>query len=87
MSIYQEIILDHYRNPHNFGDLEGADAQSSLNNPLCGDEIIMKVKIDNDVITDIKFIGKGCAIFTASASLLTDFSKGKSKKELRSCTS
>jgi len=76
--IYKEIILDYYRNPRNFGKLEGSQISSHDVNPLCGDEIEMQVRvgIDND-IQDIKFLGQGCAISQASASMLTEMAKGK----------
>lgn len=76
-SIYQELILDHYHSPRNFGDLEKSDRNSEVSNSSCGDKISMKAYFTSGKITDIKFMGKGCAISTASASLLTDYVKGK----------
>ncbi len=76
--IYREIILDYYRNPRNFGRLEKFDIDSRDTNPLCGDEVEMQVKVgDGQTIEEIKFIGKGCAISQASASMLTELAKGK----------
>ncbi len=69
---YKEYILDHYRNPRNFGHLEHADASFEDLNPLCGDTIRMELALDDhNVVTDVKFSGKGCAISQASASMLT----------------
>lgn len=85
MSIYQEIILDHYRNPRNFGTLKDA-VSLELSNPLCGDVISMSIKYRDNKIEEINFMGKGCAISIASASLLTEYVKGKSIDELRNLT-
>jgi nitrogen fixation protein NifU and related proteins len=73
---YRDYILDHYRHPHNFGQLERPDAEAEDLNPLCGDQIRMQLKIDNGVVSDVRFSGKGCAISQASASMLTDAIKG-----------
>ena len=70
--IYREIILDHYRNPRNKGKLSGADVSIHDSNPLCGDEIDIHLKVEEDKIKDIKFEGRGCAISQASASMLTE---------------
>ena len=77
--IYKELILDYYRNPRNFGKLDPHDIDARDTNPLCGDEVEMQVKVssDKDKIEEIKFIGKGCAISQASASMLTEMAKGK----------
>jgi len=82
-SIYQEQILQHAENPHNFGRLPSSTNKIVLDNPLCGDVIQMEIEVKKKIITDIKFTGKGCAISKASASLLTDFAKGKKIDELR----
>jgi len=79
--LYQEVILDHYRKPRNFGMLRGADRKAEGHNPLCGDRIALQVRTKNDVIDDIRFEGKGCAISTASASMMTEAVKGKSRAE------
>ncbi|HEY6669068.1 MAG TPA: SUF system NifU family Fe-S cluster assembly protein [Candidatus Nitrosopolaris sp.] len=70
--IYREIILDHYRNPRNKGKLADADVSIHDSNPLCGDEIDIHLRVDKDMIKDIKFEGRGCAISQASASMLTE---------------
>ncbi len=77
-SIYQELILDHYRNPRNRGILKAPTLEASANNPTCGDKLEMQILVKNDIIKDIKFTGSGCAISQASASILTEFLKGKS---------
>jgi nitrogen fixation NifU-like protein len=73
---YRDYILDHYRNPRNFGHLDRADARASDINPLCGDAIEMELRIDGDRVADVRFSGKGCAISQASASMLTEAIKG-----------
>jgi nitrogen fixation NifU-like protein len=73
---YRDYILDHYRHPRNFGNLERFDAEAEDLNPLCGDQIRMELKIDDGVVTDLRFSGKGCAISQASASMLTERIKG-----------
>jgi nitrogen fixation NifU-like protein len=70
--IYRELILDHYRNPRNKGKIENANVSIQDSNPLCGDEIQIQLKIDDGIIKDIKFDGRGCAISQASASMLTE---------------
>jgi nitrogen fixation NifU-like protein len=76
--IYRELILDYYRNPRNFGKLEKFDIDARDTNPLCGDEIEIQVRVgDGQKIEEIKFVGKGCAISQASASMLTELAKGK----------
>ncbi len=82
-SIYQEIILNHYRNPRNQGSLETPTHTASANNPACGDKLSMQLSIKNGIIDDVKFQGSGCAISQASASILTDFLKGKSENEAK----
>ena len=74
---YKEYILDHYRNPRNFGHLERVDASAEDLNPLCGDTIRMELALDDENrVQDVKFSGKGCAISQASASMLTESIKG-----------
>ncbi len=74
---YRDYILDHYRNPRNFGTLEKPDATAEDLNPLCGDQIRMDVAVAEDgTVSDVKFSGKGCAISQASASMLTESVKG-----------
>ena len=73
---YRDYILDHYRNPRNFGTLEYSDVEAEDLNPLCGDQIRMQLKLDDGVVEDVRFSGKGCAISQASASMLTETVKG-----------
>ncbi len=80
--MYSEIILDHFKNPHNFGKIENADAQAMDYNPACGDEVEIFLRIKAGKIADVKFTGRGCAISQASASMLTDEIKGKSVAEV-----
>ncbi len=75
--IYKDIILDYYRNPRNFGELENPDVRVKDTNPLCGDIIEMQLKIRDGKIEDVRFKGRGCAISQASASMLTEVIKGK----------
>jgi nitrogen fixation NifU-like protein len=79
--LYRDVILDHNRKPRNFGVLEPADATVEGFNPLCGDRLTVRVKMDGEQISDIRFEGQGCAISTASASLMTEAVKGKSRAE------
>jgi nitrogen fixation NifU-like protein len=76
--IYQEEILEHYKKPHNKGSIDHPDKFGHGNNPVCGDDISMYLKVSNGVIDDIKFDGRGCAISQASVSMLTDRLKGMS---------
>jgi nitrogen fixation NifU-like protein len=80
--LYQEVILDHNRRPHNFRTIEGATKQEGYN-PLCGDRLTLYVAMNGGVITDVAFQGSGCAISKASASLMTDALKGKTADEAR----
>jgi nitrogen fixation NifU-like protein len=81
--LYQSVILDHNRSPRNFGELEDANYTANGSNPLCGDKLTLQLKLDNDErVTDIRFSGMGCAISTASASLMTEFALGKLKAEI-----
>jgi nitrogen fixation NifU-like protein len=73
---YRDYILDHYRSPRNFGNLEHPDVEAEDLNPLCGDQIKMELKVDDGIVRDIRFSGKGCAISQASASMLTEQIKG-----------
>lgn len=83
MSIYQELILDHYRNPRNATVLEDATGEISLNNPLCGDKITLQIKEDEGRIIDVGYKATGCAISVASASMLSEYVLGKTKEELQ----
>ena len=75
--IYREIILDHYRNPRNKGRISDADVSFHDSNPLCGDEIDIHLKVEDNIVKDIKFEGRGCAISQASASMLTEMVMNK----------
>ena len=79
--LYQEVILDHYRKPRNFRSLADANRKAEGFNPLCGDRLTLYVKLKDGVIADATFEGSGCAISTASASLLTESIKGKTEHE------
>ncbi len=81
-SLYQEVIIDHSRNPRNFGDLEHANCSAEGVNPLCGDELEVKCYLNgHNVIQQIRFVGKGCAISLASASIMTEMIKDLSRSE------
>ena len=75
--LYRDVILDHNKQPRNFGRLDPCDTSADGNNPLCGDRLTLTLRLDGDRISDIRFEGKGCAISTASASLMTEAVKGK----------
>jgi nitrogen fixation NifU-like protein len=80
--LYQEVILDHNRRPRNFRTIEDAHHQEGYN-PLCGDRLMLYVKVEQDRIVDVAFQGSGCAISKASASLMTEALKGKTVAEAR----
>ena len=80
--LYQEVVLDHGRHPRNFRPMEGASAQSVGFNPLCGDKLTLFLRFEGDVVVDASFQGSGCAISTASASILTEVVKGKTRQEV-----
>ena len=80
-SLYQEVILDHAKRPRNFHPMENADHQAKGYNPLCGDKVTIYLHMVDDHIADISFQGSGCAISTASASILTEALKGKTRAE------
>jgi nitrogen fixation NifU-like protein len=79
--LYRDVILDHNRRPRNFGGLEPADASVEGFNPMCGDHLTLRLRLNDDTISDIRFEGQGCAISTASASLMTEAVKGKTRDE------
>ncbi len=79
--LYQEVILDHNKNPRNFREIEDADQTADGKNPLCGDALRVYVAMDGDKIADVAFKGSGCAISKASASMMTQAVKGKTKEE------
>ena len=80
--LYQEIILDHYKKPRNAGLIEQPTCSAQGDNPLCGDKIAVTLKMKGDAVEDIRWKGAGCAISTASASLMSEAIKGKSKAEI-----
>jgi nitrogen fixation NifU-like protein len=82
--LYRDVILDHNRQPRNFGRIEGTDAQADGHNPLCGDRLTVFVRLNGEQVEDIRFEGKGCAISTASASLMTEAVKGKDRAAIQS---
>ena len=79
--LYRDVILDHNRRPRNFGALESADASVEGFNPMCGDRLTLRLRLADGTISDIRFEGQGCAISTASASLMTEAVKGKTRSE------
>jgi nitrogen fixation NifU-like protein len=79
--LYQEVILDHGRKPRNFREIENADRNAAGFNPLCGDKVKIFLNCDDETLDEIAFQGSGCAISMASASILTQILKGKSRKE------
>ena len=81
--LYQEVILDHNRRPRNFGPLPAANRQAEGNNPLCGDQVSVRLDVADGRIQDIAFQGVGCAISMASASLMTEALKGQTVEEAR----
>ena len=81
--LYQEVILDHNRRPHNFRVIDAPSAKQEGFNPLCGDRLTLYITLDGEVIKDVAFQGTGCAISKASASLMTDALKGKTVPEAR----
>lgn len=80
--LYQSLILDHNKKPRNFGEPAGANRHAHGNNPLCGDTIAVHVRMEDGVVQDVGFVGQGCAISTASASLMTQAVKGRPVKEV-----
>lgn len=83
IEMYREHILEHYKSPQNFGSLDAPDITYREDNPLCGDDIEIQIKLQDGHVEDIRFQGQGCAISQASASLLTEFVKGKGVEELK----
>jgi nitrogen fixation NifU-like protein len=80
-SLYQEVILDHYKKPRNKGILEDSTVQVHMLNPSCGDEVRLQLKVENGIVEDVKFAGQGCSISQASISMMTALVKGKSTAE------
>jgi nitrogen fixation NifU-like protein len=84
--LMMDVLLDHYKHPHNFGELEGANIVYEEGNPSCGDQLKIMAKTKDGVIEDIKFSGKGCIISQAAASILTDLIKGEKLERVRDLT-
>jgi nitrogen fixation NifU-like protein len=83
-ALYREQILDHYKHPHNFGELDDADLEFEDTNPLCGDELKVQLKVGDDGrVGTVRFSGQGCAISQAAASMISDEIKGMTVEELR----
>jgi nitrogen fixation protein NifU and related proteins len=82
--IYRENIMDHFKNPRNFGTVENPDIKHRELNPLCGDEVEITAKVENGKVTEIKFSGNGCAISKSATSMLLETLKGKTIEELKS---
>ncbi|PPR11706.1 MAG: Zinc-dependent sulfurtransferase SufU [Alphaproteobacteria bacterium MarineAlpha11_Bin1] len=81
--LYQDVIMEHSRNPRNVGKMDDANAEANGNNPLCGDKISVYVKLDREIIVDAKFDARGCAISVACASMMTEMLKGKTIQEAK----
>jgi nitrogen fixation protein NifU and related proteins len=80
--LYREVILDHNRHPRNFGRLEPADASADGHNPLCGDRLTVTLRLAGDVVDELKFEGNGCAISVASASLMSEAVRGRTRAQV-----
>ncbi len=85
--LYEEIILDHYRNPRNTAPVESPDIDLEVNNPFCGDEFQIQMKVEGDTVSQVGITGRGCAISQASASLLAELVEGKTSPEVRASVS
>jgi nitrogen fixation NifU-like protein len=81
--LYQELILDHTKHPRNFGQLKNSNCRADGHNPLCGDKLTVFLEVENDVIAGVSFQGSGCAISTASASMMTESIRGKTRAEVQ----
>jgi nitrogen fixation protein NifU and related proteins len=81
--LYRDVILDHNKRPRNFGRIEASDAHADGHNPLCGDRLTVFLRMNGNRVEDVRFEGKGCAISTASASLMTEAVKGKDRASAR----
>jgi nitrogen fixation NifU-like protein len=81
--LYRENILDHYKNPRNSGHLDAPTVTAEGVNPLCGDELRVELQIEDGVVTDLRFNGRGCAISQAAASMISDVAKGKSVADVQ----
>lgn len=86
MDIYRQDMIDHYQNPRNYGEIVDADAIIELENTNCGDKIKLFVKLKDDKINQVNFVGEGCAVAIATASKLTEYAKGKSVEHIMNLT-
>ena len=84
--LYREVILDHYRNPRNRQPIDAPDAHADGHNPLCGDEISLDLHFEDDKVTEIAIVGRGCSISQSSASMMSDAIKGKTRAEIAELT-
>lgn len=82
MDYYREYILDHYRNPRNYGTLEHPNAHAEDSNPLCGDQLAIDLLVEDNLVKEVRFKGRGCAISQASASMLSELIEGHSVDEV-----
>lgn len=80
-TLYRQVIMDHYKNPRNRGELEGDSLTINMNNPTCGDRIQLQMKVEDGKIADAKFVGEGCSISLSSASMMTQAVKGKAVED------
>ncbi len=80
---YREYILEHYRNPRNYGKLENPDVHAEDSNPLCGDQLGMDLMVEGDLVKEVRFQGRGCAISQSAASMLSEMIEGKTVAEVR----
>ena len=84
--LYQEFLIELYKNPMNYGEIADADYKADIDNPTCGDRLTLFIKVKDDTIEEAKFIGKGCVLSQASASLFTGYLKGKKISDLDKIT-
>lgn len=81
--LYQDELLEHYKHPHNFGEVEEPACRITETNSSCGDSLTLSLRIEEGVVREAKFVGQGCAVSVASTSLLTDYIKGKSVEDIK----
>ena len=82
-ALYQQLVVDHGKRPHNHGPMPGATHEATVSNPLCGDRVTLRLRVEGDRIVEAKFEARGCMIATASGSLLTEAAKGRSVEDAR----
>jgi nitrogen fixation protein NifU and related proteins len=85
-SLYQQVILEHYRKPRNHGELADPDVEIHMNNPTCGDEIILQLRVDGDRVAAVRFRGQGCSISQASSSMMSQLVQGRTLEEVAAIT-